>query len=95
MAGGLAPRGPMMTEPLRGVGGLLAEGWAPGLVEPGGDVAISWRYREEGAHVMRAVNGIWGSEPPQVGGLYRGTQVSRSPPALWQFLGSNEKRALA
>ena len=41
-AGGrLAPRGPMMTEPPRAAGGRRAEGWAPGLVEPAGAVAIS------------------------------------------------------
>ena len=63
-AGGLlATRGPMMTEPPQAVGGRLAEGWAPGLVEPGGAVAICRRYREEDARLMRAVNGVWGSEP--------------------------------
>ena len=41
-AGGrLAPRGPVITEPLRATGWRRAEGWAPGLVEPAGAVAIS------------------------------------------------------
>ena len=72
-----------MTEP-HGLqaGRRRAECWAPGLVEPGGAVAISWPYQEEGARLMRAENGVWGSEHPQVGGVYLGTRVSRSPPAL-------------
>ena len=41
--GRLAPRGPMMTEPPWAAGRCRAEGWAPGLVEPGGAVAISSR----------------------------------------------------
>ena len=68
-AGGrLTPRGPEMSEPPWAAGGRWAEGWATGLVEPGGAVAISRQYREEGVRLMRAVNGVWGSEPPQVGG---------------------------
>ena len=69
----LAPRGPVITEPPRAAGGRCAECSAPGLVEPAGTVAISRRYREEGARLMRAVNGVWGSEPSQVGGTYCGT----------------------
>ena len=43
-AGGpLAPGGPVVTEPLPAAGGRLAEGWAPGLVEPAGAVALSRR----------------------------------------------------
>ena len=43
-AGGcLATRGPAMTKPPWAAGGRRAEGWAPGLVEPAGAVAISRR----------------------------------------------------
>ena len=43
-AGGrLAPQGPVMTEPPLAAGRRRAEGCAPGLEEPGGDVAISRR----------------------------------------------------
>ena len=45
--GCLAPRGPASTEPQLAVGGRRAEGWAPGLVEPAGAVAISRLYRED------------------------------------------------
>ena len=58
--GHLAPRGPASTEPPRAAGGRRAESWAPDLVEPAGAVAISRWYREEGARLMRVVNGVWG-----------------------------------
>ena len=46
--GRLAPRCPVMTEPPRAAGGRRDEGWAPSLMEPGGDVAISRRWHDRG-----------------------------------------------
>ena len=47
-----------MLEPTRAAGGRRAEGWAPGLANAAGAVAISRRYQEEGARLMLMVNGV-------------------------------------
>ena len=58
-AGGrLAPRGPASSEPTQATGGCRAEGWASGLVNPAGAVAISRQSRAHGPLTEAAVNAM-------------------------------------
>ena len=78
-AGGrLAPRGSVMTEPPRATDGRRAEGWAPGLVEPAGAVAIFRWGRDDGPQTETGWTRCGGDSQRNHGGVACASGAHRS-----------------